>query len=81
MSRQLAHEGYCGWLQTKVLTEGLVTSCSLHLWKADECHRDTEEAVDFDDDTAFKLDLKCFCALKEIFTVLSLCASMTQWQK
>lgn len=81
MSRPLAHEGYCGWLQTKVLMKGLVTPCSLQLWKADECHRDTEEAVASDDNTAFDPGLKSFYALKEVFTVLSLCTSMSQWQK
>lgn len=54
---------------------------SLHLWRADEHHRDAQEAVAFDDDAAFRPDLKSFCALKEIFTVVSLCASMSQWQK
>lgn len=75
------HEGYCGWLQTKALVEALVTSCSLPLWRADEHHRDTEEAVAFDDDAAFRPGLKSFCALNEIFIVISLCASVSQWQK
>lgn len=43
--------------------------------------RDAEEAAAFDGDAAFRPDLKSLCALKEIFTVISLCASMSQWQK
>lgn len=81
MRRQLAHEGYCGWLQTKALMEALVTSCSLQLWRAEEHHRDAEEAVASDNDAAFRRGLQSFCALKEIFTVISLCASVSQWQK
>lgn len=56
-------------------------SCSLQLWRADEHHRDIEEAVAFDDDAAFTPGLKSLCALKEIFTVISMCASMSQCQK
>lgn len=64
MSRQLAHEGYRGWLQTKALMEALVTSFSLQLWRADEHYRDTEEAVAFDSDAAFRPGLKSSCTLK-----------------
>lgn len=82
MSRQLEHESYCGSLQIKALMEALVTSCSLQLRRADEHHRDTEETAAFDDDDAgFRRDLKSSCALKEIFTIISLCVSMSQWQK
>jgi len=45
--------------------------CSLQLWRAEEHHRDAEEAVVFDNDAAFRHGLESFCALKEIFTVIS----------
>lgn len=61
--------------------EALVTSCSLQLWRAEGHHRDAEEAVAFDNDAAFRHGLESFCALKEIFTVISLCALVSQWQK
>lgn len=81
MSRQLAHEGYCGWLQTKALMKVLIASCSLQLWRAVEHHRDAEKTVASDNDAAFGPGLKSFCVLEEIFTVIPLCASMSQWQK